>query len=225
MTAGIVMLAVSVVLFSALMTVILPKMILKVRYSVGKIEDRGLKKYIYKGKNCIVYECGKGVSNHIKQYLLIDDGDKKILRCKTAHLINYLNYDIVVFDKYDKVRKIINVKEFLENGDFTKRVELPSYTSYVKLVIRQVDNRFLGKKRLADIPKGRILLYALCAILTTALEGFMIKVSCAYTFGGVFRENFIRTTDGLILGSLIAALIGIISIIIVACNVRVYSKR
>ncbi|MBQ7352484.1 MAG: hypothetical protein IJW54_00610 [Clostridia bacterium] len=225
MTAGIIMLIVSIALFLFLMVMVLPKMILKVQYSVGEIEDRGLKKYIYKGKNCILYECGGSVSDHIKQYLIIDEGKNKLLRCKLAHSMKYLNYDIVVFDKYNRIRKIINVKELIASPDFARRVELPKYTSHIKLVLRQVDSMAMKKRKLAFVPGKRVFLYGLSAFLTTALAGFMVKVSCAYTFGGVFRESFIRTKDAIALDLLIAIVIGIISLIIVAFNIRSYSRR
>lgn len=225
MTAGIIMLVASIALFLFLMVMVLPKMLLRVQYSVGVIEDRGLKKYIYKGNNCILYECGSSVCDHIKQYLIIDEGKCKVLRCKLAHSMKYLNYDIVVFDKYNKIRKIINVKELISDSDFARRVELPKYTSHIKLVLRQVDSMTMKVKKLAFIPGKRIFLYGLSAFLTTALAGFMVKVSCAYTFGGVFRESFIRTTDLIALDLLIAMVIGLISLIIVAFNIRSYSRR
>lgn len=228
MEFGIILLVTSMVAFVALLTVILPKLLLKVKYRVGEPCDRGIRRYIYNGKRCIVYETGNQINKYIKNYLLLDNGDSKILRCKTAGKVEYLDFDIVVFDRYDKVSTVINVKENMVSGNFTRRVELPAETSYIRIILNKVNDLSLKPKRkkaIAYIPKGKVFLYALLAMASTCLEVFALKVSCAYAFGGVFRESFVRSGYGMFLGFFLAFLTGVIAIITVSVSIRRYGKR
>lgn len=225
MTEGIIILVASIILFLVLMTLILPKMFLKVHYSVGEAEDRGIKRCKYKGKRCVIYEAGPSISKYINQYLLIEGENCKILRCKTSYSIKYLEYDVVVFDRYNEVNKIINVKESLIGGDYTRRVELPLETAYVKIIPRAVDGEVFKKQRLAFIPKEKITLYTIFSIVVTVLEAFALKVGCAYAFGGVFRESFVRSSAGTGASIFLAIATGIVGMIIVICSIKHYSKR
>lgn len=228
MELGIVLLVTSMALFVALLTVILPKLFLKVKFRVKEPTDRGIKRYIYNGKRCVVYETGNQINKYIKNYLLLEGDNCKILRCKTANRIVYLDYDVVVFDRYDKVVGVINVKENMVSGNFTRRVELPEETSYVRIILRKANNISLKKKKekpIAYISKGKIFLYSLAAMVVTVLEVFALKVACAYAFGEVFRESFVRSGYGIIMGFILAIATGIIATITVSASIKRYGKR
>ena len=47
----------------------------------------------------------------------MDGEDCKVLRCKMARPVSYLDYDVMVFDKSGNVMKIVNVKENLVNSE------------------------------------------------------------------------------------------------------------
>ena len=50
------------------------------------------------------------------------------------------------------------------------------------------------------------------SLLLTAVEAFVIKVGCAFAFGGVFREDFVASLEGTLWGcgaALILALVGL----------------
>jgi len=225
MTIGIVLLIGSVFSFILLMTYILPKLFLKVSYTVSEPVDIGIKRCFYKGKRCVVYEGGSEIRKYIKKYLLLQGKGHKILRCKMTHPIGYIDYDIVVFDRYDKVHSVINVKESLVNSEYTRRVELPDEASYVRLVIRKVNDTVITKEPIAFIPRARINWYMIFAILVTALETFVLKVSCAYAFGGVFRESFVRSSKGLVVSLLFAIVTGIIALVTVKSSIKRHSTR
>ena len=228
MELGIILLVGSMAAFLALITIVLPKLFLGVKFTVNEPSDRGIKRCLYNGKRCIVYETGKQINKYIKNYLLLEGDGCKILRCKTANRIEYLDYDVVVFDRYDKVKGIINVKEKMVGTNFTRRVELPDETAYVRILLRRVNEipfKQKKKKPIAYIPKGKILLYTLCAMAATAFEVFVLKVACSYAFGGVFRESFVRTGYGIFMGAFLAIITGIIAIVTVSVSMKRYGKR
>lgn len=232
MAIGYVLLVCSVILFLLVMLVALPKTLLKVRYSIKEPDDIGIKRCFYNGKRCIIYEGGKDISKYIEKYLLVEGKNCKVLRCKIARKISYLNYDIALFNRYDEIFDVINVKENLVKGGYTRRVELPEETSYIKIVIREVDDLVIKGKPIAYIPAGKILLYAFLASVITTVEIFVLKISFAYAFGGVFREVFINSTKStlLTLATLplvvgIVIVIGIAALISVSSGVRRYRKR
>lgn len=225
MTIGIVLLVVSAFLFLLMMTVVLPKLFLKVRYSITEPEDIGIKRCFYNGKRCVIYEGGKGISKYIEKYLLVEGKKCKVLRCKLARKISYMDYDIVVFDRYNNVKEVVNVKENLVKGGYTRRVELPEETAYVRMVIRAADDTVIKTKPVAYIPKGKVTFYAFLAICLTAAETFVLKVSCAYAFGGVFRETFARSTNGFFATVVLALITGLIALITVTISIRYFSKR
>ena len=63
---GLAILVGSVILFVALMTIVLPRTMLKISYGVDKPRDRGTKKCLFDGKNCIVYTSSKENKQFIK---------------------------------------------------------------------------------------------------------------------------------------------------------------
>lgn len=228
MELGIILLVASMAAFLVLLILILPKLLLRVKFTVTEPADRGIKRCFYNGKRCVVYESGKQINKYIKNYLLLEGDNCKILRCKTSNKVKYLDYDVVIFDRYDKVRGVINVKEKMVNGSFTRRVELPEETSYVRIVLRKVNDFIFKQKKkkpIAYIPKGKIALYTLCAAAITAFEVFVLKVSCAYAFGGVFRESFIRSGYGIGIGIFLAIVTGIIAVVTVTVSIKRYGKR
>ena len=95
MAIGYVLLFSSVILFLIVMIIALPKALLKVKYSIKEPDDIGIKRCFYNGKRCVVYEGGKDISKYIEKYLLVEGKRCKVLRCKIARKISYLNYDIV----------------------------------------------------------------------------------------------------------------------------------
>ncbi len=222
---GIMLLVASVLLFVILMTVVLPRMVLKASCKIKDPQGRGTRRVIYKGQRCVVYEASNKIHKYIKQYLLLKEPEGKILKCKTSGEYSYLDYDVVVFNRYNEVIKVINVKENIPEGDFTRKTPLPDDTSYVNIVVRRADNKVVSTEPIMSVSGKRVLLYSLFALLLTLAEMFVLKVSCAYAFGGVFRESFIRSIDGAIAGSVLAILIGIASMIIVFATVSSRSKR
>ena len=215
----------SVILFVALMTIILPKALLKVSYGVDKPRDRGSKRCLFNGKHCIVYTSTKENKPFIKQYTLIQEDGHKSLVCKLTPVVEYLDYDIVLFNRYNKVFKVMNVKEDIIGGELTRTTVLPDETAYICIIVRKVNRTSLKKKPTVKIKGKSIAIFSILAMLFTAIEGFVVRACCSYAFGGVFRESFISSMDGIIFIAVLAVLTGIIAAMSVSLSARKRAKK
>lgn len=222
---GLAVLVASVILFVALMTIVLPKALLKVVYNVDRPKDRGTKKCLFNGKHCIVYASTKENIQFIKQYALLQEDGHKSLTCKVTPVVEYLDYDIVLFNRYNKVFKVMNVKEDIIGADLTRTTVLPDETAYVSIVIRKVNHTNLKRSPVVKIKKKSILGFSLLTVLITAIEGFVVRACCSYAFGGVFRESFISSMDGIIFIGILAVLTGIVASISVSLSAKKRAKK
>ena len=219
MTIGILLLAASVALFLYLTVIWLPNKFLCVKYLISAPEGRGMRRCIFNGKRCVLYEAARRTRRYIRQYLLTEEGGLKLLLCKTNGNVAYLEYDVVLFDRYNKVFRIVNVKESIPSGDYTKPLQLPSETAYVSLVLRRVNGTVIPGRRLTRLPVGQIFSYVLLTLFLSLLQAFAVMVSCAYMFGGVFRESFIRTPEAIFTSlvlALVMALVGLLPAVVTA---------
>ena len=217
---GLIVLMVSVVIYVLLMTVILPKGLIKASYKVKEPQDRGVKRCLFKEKRCIVYKSSNANKKYIKQYAIFQEDGYKLLKCKVSPSVEYLDYDIVLFDRCNKPFKVINVKEDILGVDFTRSTMLPNETSFVTIVIKRVNKIAFKRPPSVKIKGGGVIAFALLTTIITALEGFIVRACCSYSFGGVFRESFIASTNGLIFIGALAVLAGILSVIIIGASAR-----
>lgn len=205
MFIGLTVVIVSMILFIVALTMLLPRLLLRVKYNVDEPQDRGLKRCIVGNKRCVVFRSEERNRPYIKQFLLTcDENGEKLLKCKCAKGIHYLDYDVVTFDRYDKVIEVINVKEDVCQLGVTRNVVLPRECSYVSIIIRGANETEFVTAPMTAIPKKSIFGYSVCVFLLSMLESFIIKISCAYTFGGVFRESFASSADSILLNLLIS---------------------
>lgn len=225
MTVGIVFMIISILAFVMILTEVLPRFLLKLKYIALAPSDRGVKKMIFEDKRCILYEGGKEINKYIKQYVLIDDVGCKVLRCKTTRPTNYINYDVVSFNRYGEIIKVINVNERLVHCDFTRRVELPKETSYIKIILKQVDDEAFKTEPLWYIPRNKIRLYVILSTVLSLLEIYALKICCAYAFGEVFREDFIRSYNGAITILILSIAMGLITFITVKKSINRHKNQ
>lgn len=225
MAVGLIVLVVSVIIFVTLMTLVLPKHMLRVVYKVGGANDRGVKKCLFKGKRCIVYDSSRENKPIIKQYLLMQEDGYKALKCKVTPNVEYLDYDIVLFNRYNKVFQVINVKEDIIGMELTRSARLPDETSYVKIIIRRVNRTDMKKKPVAKVSGGSIFVFSLVATILTAIEAFIVRTCCSYSFGDVYRESFVASTEGLIAIGVLALAMGILGALSVMISVAKRARK
>ena len=168
----------------------LPKRYLREGFLISTSPDRGLRNIKEKEGRSIVYEPTPKVRKYIKQYILSSRHGKKILICKIDENIRYLNYDVVLFDRNDKVFKVLNVREVIARAGYTKRVELDDDTSYVTLVLREVDKKKFSAETVTTASTGNVMKYVFFGGLATFIEIILLSVCCVLIFGGIYSESF-----------------------------------
>lgn len=225
MAVGIIVLVLSVVLFITLMILVLPKHMLRVVYRVNKVTDRGVRRCLFKGKRCIVYDSSKENKAVIKQYSILQEDGYKTLRCKLTRDIEYLDCDIVLFNRYNKVFQVVNVKEDIIGMSMTRATRLPDETAYIRIIIRRVNKTVIKRKPPVKVTGFSIFLFSLVAVALTALETFVVRACCSYSFGDVYRESFIASTEGLITIGVLAFVMGILGAITIAISANSRAKR
>ncbi|MBO5312356.1 MAG: hypothetical protein J6B29_00175 [Clostridia bacterium] len=215
LATGLIALLVSVLIYVALMTMVLPKRMIKVKYTINECEDRGVKKCLFKDRNCIVYKSSNTNKKYIKQYVLVQQDGYKLLKCKLSSMVEYIDYDIVLFDRCNKPFRVINVKEDILGVDYTRSTILPNETSYITIVIRKVNKQSFKVSPIVKLKGGSVLGFSIITVLLTALEGFIVRACCSYSFGGVFRESFIASANGILFVLGLALVAGLLSAILV----------
>ena len=211
MIVGFALLFISMLLYFTVMGWGLPRLFLRTSYTTVKLNARGLRRCLFNGKRCVVYERGMNQRRYINRYLLCQEDGYKVLQCRVSPEVRYMDYDVTLYDRYDNVIDVVNVKEEL-SSEYTGRVQLPDNTAYVNIVLRKVNKTVLFKKRLAGIPRKKIAAFLLLAFLATLLESVVVMVSTAYAFGHVYREDFMSSPQNLIVGFTVSAVVGALAI-------------
>lgn len=224
MLIGYILLFGSMALFFVTLGWFLPRWLLRTKYADIKTSDRGMRRCLFKGKRCIVYDVSRAQRKYVRRYILCQEKGYKTLRCHAVSAVTYLDYDVVLFNRYDKIIGVIHVKENLTSG-FTRSVQLPDDTAYISLELRRVNKEFLGKKQIVSISRKKMLVFALLALLLAAGESFVIKVGCAYAFGGVYREDFISSMDGTVWGVGAALSVALLGLLFALVPIRRRTKK
>jgi len=116
----ITLLLLTVALYFIVQAVILPKIFFKNSYFPHVVRDRGISTKNHYGENVIVYEPDLAMREHISQYMLIKNGNGKFLMCKTRDDLEYLEYDVVVYGKKNRILTVINVREKIKRPGYTE---------------------------------------------------------------------------------------------------------
>ena len=223
---GILLLLASTALYLYLIARVLPGNLLRLRYVVTQPVGRGLKRCLFEGKRCCVYQPDRQTLPYVHQYLLLEKDDQKVLKCKVSEDVEYMDYDVIVFDRHDKVTSVIHVKENILLSPYTRETVLPPDASYVRLRVRQVNgNAKEDSTPLMSLSVGKAILYVITVILLTAIQCLVMRISCAFIFGGVFREDFIRSDFGLISCGVLSLAMGLLSLVVALRKASICNKE
>lgn len=208
MAVWVFALIVLVAVFLVIATLILPKLFLHNKCALTGSVDRGIKRTVTRrGESCL-YEPSLQLRKYIKKYVLTVRDGKKVLVCKLGKKFKYLDYDIVVFDTQSKVLCILNVKEVLKDGGYTRVIRLPDETAYVSLNINGVDDLVFPQRVLSRVSTIKLLIFALCSAALVLFTVVGIRICFSYLFGGVFSESLLVESDStiftVIIGNVVA---------------------
>ncbi|MBE5741778.1 MAG: hypothetical protein E7360_00445 [Clostridiales bacterium] len=220
MLPWILMLIASIVFFVAIVAIILPRMTLKGSYADQPLNDRGIKKENINGEWSFVFEPELKTRKFIKQYALIKSKTDKYAVLNFVDDLNYINYDIVVYGKENRVLTVINVKERVKVTRVSEKIALPTETAYVTILVNEADDKTFDNV-VINRPKGKIVgLYFLLSTIAIFIESFCVKICLSFIFAGVFRESYLLDSYGNYVTMGLAVIISVIHVLITLISVR-----
>lgn len=204
-----------IVVFFILMIGLLPKLFLKNRYAIKESSDRGIKKYRLKDDGYgIVYEPDLKIRKYMEQYVLVNREGEKQLLCKLKPTISYIDFDVVLFDCANCVTQVLHVQDLVGESSYTKTVTLPSDTSYVSILLNQVNDRVLSKEATVRISPAHMASFWGAGLCVSVLLSFYIKIAISRMFGRVFRDSFMTSASGNMITLLLALTVGSVGLLI-----------
>ncbi len=220
-----VVLAVTVIAFVVLHAVILPRWFFNVGFNVRAPIGRGVRIVREPHGRSIVYDADVGIRKYIPQYILSERGGKKQLVCRAAQGLSFLDFDIVLFDNFNKVTGVLHVKELLNGSGYTDPVDLPDDTAYASLYLNAADGYTRKNKLSARIPGRRWLLFLVFSSVIEIFTVFVARVSIAYLFGGLFGEIFLYSAESNFIACGICLILIVLNAVFMAVAVRVRSGK
>lgn len=220
-----VLLGLTILATIAVASWLLPQMFLKTRYTIGSSQDRGLKKVTEKNGQSMVFQPALKWRKYIRQYVLSERSEKKRLMCKLDPDIAFISYDIVLFNSQDKVFDVLRVQDLVEKKGFSRVVDLPEQTSYVSVVVNEVDGVTFPDHITTKIKAGKVAKFLLACSFLILMEVLCIKVCCANIFGGLFRESFVLNWESTLITLSIAAALIVINMIVALITVKVQGAK
>ncbi len=207
---GITLLVVSMGLYLVTMGKVLPNMLLRAEFLPVPLSARGSRRCFVNGKRCVVYERSLSRRQYISHYLLIESEGCKLLKCKVTPLVRQMEYDVVLYNRYNRVFDIVHVRETL-GAAYTKLLRLPAETSYAEIRLRKVNRSVISSGRVAKIRWSNVFLFGFLAVVITIIESLAIMAGASYAFGSVFREDLIQRINlSLIIVTALSIVIGLL---------------
>lgn len=170
------MLLVAMILYILSISRLIPNYTLRPHY-VGRMGDRGLRRFRTEAGHGVVYAPGSRCAPGITQYVLLhgkEDGLKTIT-CKTNGKVDKIRYDIAVFDGDGRLIDVLEVTDTLSGKRYTKAVVLPQDTSYVSVILRQADGKQVCADRVFDSDLTGRIVCAASTVVLTILMGILMR--------------------------------------------------
>lgn len=164
----------SIMLFIALVSRVLPRLLLKPVYRAEKVSDRGLKKYVFEGGRAIVYRPSEQNSKYVKQYVLSSHGGEKYIKCLADESVRSIEFDVAVFDSSDRMTDVITVRGKIDEDCVSEGVLLPYDTAYVQVMVRTVNAKRVPISDRAVYPILKVAAFALLVTACTVTESLII---------------------------------------------------
>lgn len=167
----------SLSLYIALVSKILPLFLLKAQYQVQDMGDRGLKKYVFDGGRAITFKPFGEAGKYIKQYILSENGGDKYIKCRFDERILSIKYDVVALDSCDREISTIQVSVPAVLSGEASAVVLPENTSYVCLVVKEVNRFVVPDSPKMHYPLWKVITFASVTVVLTVIEYLIIRSS------------------------------------------------
>ncbi len=218
-------LALSVLFCTGIVSALLPRLFLRSCSARDVSCDRGIRRVKEPEGRSILYEPAPEQRKYVRQYILSERRGKKVIVCRIDESLSYLDYDVALFDRFDRAFKVLNVRELIERKGYTKEVELPAATSYAALTVNEADGERAGKESKRAARGGKLAAFwALSAVAITA-EMFFVRFCCAYLFGGLFGESFFYAPEVTFFTCVLSAAAIAVHVIAYVCAAKLRGKK
>ena len=225
MILWIIILVILVVAIIFVATYALPSIFLRLRCKVKQSQDRCIKRVYEVHGQSLVFEPDPKYRKYVKQYILSERSGRKVAVCKLAKNINYIEYDLIVFDAWKQVAKVIRVKDNANGTGFTKEVELPPETSYLSVNVVRIENQLFDDKMTGRLPKGNLAKFLWTNVAIVLLEVISLKICLANILGDVYRESVILDVNGLLTSGVLALALIIVNTLITVVTIKARERR
>lgn len=169
---------ISIILYLRLFSSLIPGSVMHLKCKGTRTKDRGIKKYIYENGRCVVYEPEINVRKYVKKYSLFTEDGYKYMQCELAQQVHYIRYDVYAFDHADKLIDVINVNENVDySSEYSQEVALPPETSYIRFVLRKVDDMYCCKKSYVGYSLASYIACGIIVGLATAVETAIVYIA------------------------------------------------
>ena len=172
---------------------VLPKYIMKIRYTVKESRDRGLNRYTYPGGRGVVYEPHPSIRKYVSQYLLFTNDGYKYIKCRVDNGVRKLNYSVVMFNNQNKVIDVMDVNERIAEKGESSAVLIHPDTSYAMLMLNSVNGENIKNPQILCYRFLDIGIYMSAVSLASFAELTFIFTSvntvCKWLFNTPLTQN------------------------------------
>ena len=173
---SLVLIAISgILLFIFASACLLPKVFLRPGKANAEPQSRGIKKYTYNNGRAVVCEPPLKVRKYLHQYILSENSGDKFIKCKLDARVTSVSYTVIPIDANEKILDIIDVEEMITDLGYTKAVILPSKTSYVNLILKEVNGIMIEDRDKVIFSKASVFSYIACSAILSAIISLLIK--------------------------------------------------
>jgi hypothetical protein len=165
----------TLVLYVLAVGYIYPKTLLKLGFYTSLSTDRGIKTFTFPEGRAVVYEPHPVYRKYIDQYMLFVEGGYKYVKCHVFPEVSLLSYDVYMFDSANKVIDVIRITERIDRSDMGANILLHENTSYVKIILKKVNNTIIKTKPVAFMRRRQVAFFYSLTVLTTVIEALIIR--------------------------------------------------
>ncbi len=175
-TSLVIIMLCSAVLYVFLVAYVLPRFCMKPSYDLPVICERGIKKYLFGNGRAIVFEPSTLSKRYIKQYILSRNDEEKYIKCKIDERVYSIKYDVIAYNSADKVIAIVQQSELIVDPGVTKSALLPPDTSYVSVIVKEVNGKKVTSETALQLPMSHVIKYAALAVVCSLAQGSLFYV-------------------------------------------------
>jgi len=225
MASWIAIIVATIIAVALIIVFPLAKIFLKSKYTIKSSSDRGLRKFRDANGVGIVFVPALTIRKYINEYILYEKGNRSFLYAKIRDDIKYIDFDIVSFDNENKIIKVLTVKEIIEKAGKTGIINLPEGTSYVTLVLNQVDNEKIENGQESKIEMKKLILFFVISTLLLIAECFVIKYCLSQIIGPLYAELFNTSIISIVITVAIGIGLGLLSSAAVFLGLKLKERK